>query len=98
MATRSDKQVKLQPKHRALAWGNQKINAPVFFCHTFCVVFCQRSTAHYFFNWNYQFFKWSIEKNKELSQRQKNKTKSRCTPTTTTVPLMPEKNGVSYLT
>lgn len=24
MATRNDKQVKLQPKHRALAWGNQK--------------------------------------------------------------------------
>lgn len=24
MATRNDKQVKLQPKHRALAWGNEK--------------------------------------------------------------------------
>jgi len=24
MATRNNKQVKLQPKHRALAWGNQK--------------------------------------------------------------------------
>jgi len=25
MATRNDKQIKLQPKYRALAWGKQKI-------------------------------------------------------------------------
>jgi hypothetical protein len=65
-------------------------SAPVFFCHTFCVVFCQHFTAHCFLFLSVYF---SVEKTKKQRAvpTQKNKAKSHFTPTTTTVPFMPEK-------
>jgi len=54
--------------------------ATVCNCHTFCVVFCQRSTAHR----NPRSCGY-----KELYQCEKNKAKRHFTPTTTTVPFMP---------
>ena len=82
------------PTHKGLL--QTAISAPIFFCHTFCVVFCQRTTAHCFLLFELIiFFNGKKQKSKSCPNPQKNKTKSRSLRTPRS--LMPEKNGVSYL-
>lgn len=86
------------PKLKGKGCNRQILLCPRFFLSYFLWLCLPPHGSTLFFHLKKLFFLRTNEKNKELHPIRNTATKRRFTPTTTTVPLMPEKNGVSYLT
>ncbi len=82
------------PTHKGLL--QTAISAPIFFCHTFCDVFCQRTTAHCFLLFELIIFLMVKSKNQRAVPTHK-KTKQKVVRSVLPAHLCQKKNGVSYI-